>query len=39
MNWRAECAGLGLFVGICAIIAIWWLGFIVAATWALERLS
>lgn len=39
MNWRAELGAAGLFVGVCVVVAIWWLGFIVVAEWALERVS
>lgn len=39
MNWRAELGAFGLFVGIVALMGIWWLGFVVAAIWAIERVT
>lgn len=39
MSWRTEIVSAFMFVGIVAVIAIWWLGFVVAATWAIERVA
>lgn len=34
MNWRAEFVAAGLFVAFTGIVAIWWIGFVVAIEWA-----